>query len=94
MTQNLDLVHRNVDRGLDLSGVNGKSDEHVPTRGALAHTSAETLASMLGRTTSLLPNALLASLGMPRDENLTDVRHVSLPSPMSRAHRRSQSGER
>ncbi|TBU48650.1 Sec34-domain-containing protein [Dichomitus squalens] len=57
MTQNLDLVHRNVDRGLDLSGVN------------------ETLASMLGRTTSLLPNALLASLGMPRDEDMTDVRH-------------------
>ncbi|KAH9940375.1 Sec34-domain-containing protein [Epithele typhae] len=57
MTQNLDLVHRNVDRGLDLSGVN------------------ETLASMLGRTTLLLPNALLSSLGMPRDEDLTDVRH-------------------
>ncbi|KAI0743658.1 Sec34-domain-containing protein [Daedaleopsis nitida] len=57
MTQNLDLVHRNVDRGIDLSGVN------------------ETLASMLGKTTSLLPNALLTSLGMPRDEGLTDVRH-------------------
>ncbi|KAM5533738.1 hypothetical protein V8D89_012611 [Ganoderma adspersum] len=57
MTQNLDLVHRSVDRRIDLSGVN------------------ETLASMLGRTTSLLPNALLTSLGMPRDEDLTDVRH-------------------
>ena len=31
MTQNLDLVHRNVDRGLDLSGVNGKSDDNVRT---------------------------------------------------------------
>ncbi|KAI0935438.1 hypothetical protein AcV7_003871 [Taiwanofungus camphoratus] len=34
----------------------------------------ETLASMLGKTTSLLPNALFASLGMPQDENMTDVR--------------------
>ncbi|OSD04130.1 Sec34-domain-containing protein [Trametes coccinea BRFM310] len=57
MTQNLDLVHRNVDRGIDLSGV------------------PESLASMLGKTTSLLPNALLTSLGMPRDEDMTDVRH-------------------
>ena len=32
---------------------------------------------MLGRTTSLLPNALFASLGMPREENLADVKHVS-----------------
>ncbi|KAI0368378.1 Sec34-domain-containing protein [Pilatotrama ljubarskyi] len=57
MTQNLDLVHRNVDRGIDLSGV------------------PESLASVLGKTTSLLPNALLTSLGMPRDEDTTDVRH-------------------
>lgn len=32
---------------------------------------------MLGRTTSLLPSALFASLGMPREESLTDVKHVS-----------------
>ncbi|KAI0769415.1 Sec34-domain-containing protein [Trametes elegans] len=57
MTQNLDLVHHNVDRGIDLSGV------------------PESLASVLGKTTSLLPNALLSSLGMPRDEDTTDVRH-------------------
>ncbi|OBZ70968.1 Conserved oligomeric Golgi complex subunit 3 [Grifola frondosa] len=57
MTQNLDLVQKDVDRGIDLSGV------------------TDTLASMLGKTTSLLPNALFASLGMPRDENMTDVRH-------------------
>ncbi|CDO75690.1 hypothetical protein BN946_scf184585.g3 [Trametes cinnabarina] len=57
VTQNLDLVRRNVDRSVALSGV------------------PETLASMLGKTTSLLPNALLTSLGMPRDEDLTDVRH-------------------
>ncbi|RPD58666.1 Sec34-domain-containing protein [Lentinus tigrinus ALCF2SS1-6] len=57
MTQNLDLVQRDVDRGIDLSGMN------------------ETLASMLGKTTSLLPNALLTSLGMPRDEDLSNVRH-------------------
>ncbi|KAI0784704.1 Sec34-like family-domain-containing protein [Abortiporus biennis] len=35
----------------------------------------DTLASMLGKTTSLLPSALFASLGMPREENLTDVKH-------------------
>ena len=32
---------------------------------------------MLGRTTSLLPNALFASLGMPKDENLINVKHVN-----------------
>ncbi|GJE92841.1 Sec34 domain-containing protein [Phanerochaete sordida] len=35
----------------------------------------DTLASILGKTTSLLPNALFASLGMPREESLTDVKH-------------------
>jgi len=36
----------------------------------------ETLTSMLGRTTSLLPNSLFASLGMPRgDESMINVRH-------------------
>ncbi|KDQ55621.1 hypothetical protein JAAARDRAFT_59617 [Jaapia argillacea MUCL 33604] len=35
----------------------------------------DTLASMLNRTTSLLPDALFASLGMPRsDETITDAR--------------------
>lgn len=93
MTQNLDLVHRSIDRRIDLLGVNGTSHGHVPTPGALAHGRAETLASMLGRTTSLLPNALLTSLGMPRDEDLTDVRHVSVPFPISASpHRRSQNG--
>ncbi|KAI0633496.1 Sec34-domain-containing protein [Trametes polyzona] len=57
MTQNLDLVHRDVDRGVVLPGV------------------PESLASVLGKTTSLLPSALLSSLGMPRDEDTTDVRH-------------------
>ena len=37
----------------------------------------DTLATILGKTTSLLPNALFASLGMPREESLTDVKHVS-----------------
>lgn len=43
---------------------------------------AETLASALGRTTSFLPlpNALLTSLGMPADENMTDVRQVRGPA--------------
>ncbi|KAF7790075.1 hypothetical protein EIP86_001025 [Pleurotus ostreatoroseus] len=35
----------------------------------------DTLASMLSKTTSLLPNALFASLGMPKEENLADVKH-------------------
>ncbi|PCH35965.1 Sec34-domain-containing protein [Wolfiporia cocos MD-104 SS10] len=58
MTQNLDLKTENPERKIDLSGV------------------TETLASMLGRTTSLmpLPNALWTTLGMPRDENMVDVR--------------------
>lgn len=58
LTQNLDLAHTSPERGIDMSGV------------------TETLASALGRTTSFLPlpNALLTSLGMPADENMTDVR--------------------
>jgi hypothetical protein len=33
---------------------------------------------MLGKTTSLLPNALFASLGMPRtEESITEAKHVS-----------------
>ncbi|PSS38005.1 hypothetical protein PHLCEN_2v145 [Hermanssonia centrifuga] len=35
----------------------------------------DTLASMLGKTTSLLPNALFASLGMPKEENMTNVKY-------------------
>lgn len=31
---------------------------------------------MLSKTTSLLPNALFASLGMPKVENMADVKHV------------------
>ncbi|KAL6301269.1 Sec34-like family-domain-containing protein [Sparassis latifolia] len=33
----------------------------------------DTLASMLERTSALLPTALFASLGMPRDENMSDI---------------------
>ncbi|KAH9932506.1 Sec34-like family-domain-containing protein [Fomitopsis serialis] len=60
MTQNLDLENKNPDRGIDLSGV------------------TDTLASMLGKTTSLLPlpNSLFASLGMPSDESMNDVRRA------------------
>lgn len=40
---------------------------------------SDTLASILNRTTSLLPTGLFASLGMPRgDENLGDAKHVRL----------------
>ncbi len=56
----------------------------LPRSSSLAYTPGpppETLASMLGRTTSLLPNAFMTSLGMPRDEDLSDIRHVSVPFP-------------
>jgi hypothetical protein len=37
----------------------------------------DTLASMLSRTTSLLPDALFASLGMPRaGESIREAQHV------------------
>lgn len=39
----------------------------------------DTLTSILGKTTSMIPNALFASLGMPRDENMNDVRLVRPP---------------
>ncbi|KAI0074424.1 Sec34-domain-containing protein [Panus rudis PR-1116 ss-1] len=35
----------------------------------------DTLASMLGKTTSLLPNVLFAGLGIPREESISDVKH-------------------
>jgi hypothetical protein len=38
----------------------------------------DTLASMLSKTTSLLPDALFATLGMPRtDESIKEAKHVS-----------------
>ncbi|KAG6842795.1 hypothetical protein H0H93_003380, partial [Arthromyces matolae] len=37
---------------------------------------SDTLASMFNKTTSLLPDALFASLGMPRsDESIQDAKH-------------------
>ena len=39
---------------------------------------ADTLASMLSKTTSLLPDALFATLGMPRSDNtIREAKHVS-----------------
>ncbi|KAI0694271.1 Sec34-domain-containing protein [Cytidiella melzeri] len=61
MTQNLDFASSTKDNDVF---------ERIDLGGV-----TETLASMLGRTTSLLPNALFASLGMPRQESLTDVKH-------------------
>ena len=55
---------------------------HIGT-GLIMIGAIDTLASMLGRTTSLLPNALFASLGMPRDENITDVCLVSAQFALS-----------
>ena len=77
MTQNLDFATKNPDRTLDLSGVTGEpclAIQHSVS--FITHMSSDTLASMLSRTTSLLPNALFASLGMPKEENLADVKHV------------------
>ncbi|KAI0338277.1 Sec34-domain-containing protein [Trametopsis cervina] len=60
MTQNLDFVSTKDKEVADRIDLGGVTD---------------TLASMLGRTTSLLPNALFASLGMPREETMTDIKH-------------------
>ncbi|KAH9949100.1 Sec34-like family-domain-containing protein [Amylocystis lapponica] len=62
------LILKEMTHNLDLE------DKH-PGRGIDFSGMTDTLTSMLGKTTSLLPNALFASLGMPRDENMTDVRH-------------------
>lgn len=79
MTQNLDFAFSTKDKDvdwLDFSGVTGLSS--IPLRVPIPIISGiDTLASMLGRTTSLLPNALFASLGMPKEESMTDVKHVS-----------------
>lgn len=44
-----------------------------------ANHGVERLATMLNKTTSLLPDALFASLGMPRtDQSIVEAKHVSL----------------
>ena len=83
MTQNLDFASTkekdSVGR-IDLGGVTGKSfKQYILVSFLIICVVTDTLASMLGRTTSLLPNALFASLGMPREESMSDVKHVSIP---------------
>ena len=77
ITQNLDFASRDPERIVDFSGVTGAC--RAPSCPAEADPRVDTLATILGKTTSLLPNALFASLGMPREESLTDVKHVSSP---------------
>lgn len=78
MTQNLDFSQKDVQPSIDLGGVTGEDHVVIPVISSLPTLTPETLASILNRTTSLLPNALFASLGMPRgDENLGDAKHVS-----------------
>lgn len=49
----------------------------LPPTPAIAGSMAGTLSTMLNRTTSILPEGLFASLGVPRaDDNLRDVKHV------------------
>lgn len=58
ITQNLDLVQKDVDPSINFTSV------------------TDTLASMLSRTTSLLPDALFATLGMPRSEDtIREAKH-------------------
>jgi conserved oligomeric Golgi complex subunit 3 len=76
MTRNLDFARKDV-QPIDLDGVTGMSIIHSSSWWMLIRTMTETLASILNRTTSLLPNALLASFGMPRgDENLGDAKRA------------------
>jgi hypothetical protein len=73
ITHNLDLAQRD---GEDFQyGVTGIFPSYIKLgRFDLA---ADTLASMLNTTTSLLPGALFASLGMPRsEEGIRDAKHV------------------
>ncbi|KAG5651929.1 hypothetical protein H0H81_006911 [Sphagnurus paluster] len=66
ITQNLDLAQRDG----EASGSGGGRS----VGDAVGMT--DTLASMLSRTTSLLPDALFASLGMPRaDESIREAKH-------------------
>ncbi|KZT63738.1 Sec34-domain-containing protein [Daedalea quercina L-15889] len=63
------LILKEMTQNLDLENKN-------PDRGIDLSGVTETLASVLGKTTSLLPNALFTSLGMPSDESMTDVRRA------------------
>ncbi|EMD33046.1 hypothetical protein CERSUDRAFT_160557 [Gelatoporia subvermispora B] len=82
LTQSLDLERKTADRGPGLSGVSGEAVHSVLRYAADAF--EDTLTSMLNKTTSLIPSALFATLGMPRDENMSDVRQ-SIDQELKRA---------
>ncbi|KAF7376406.1 Sec34-domain-containing protein [Mycena sanguinolenta] len=61
------LILKEITHNLDLAQQEGEDFQYGVT---------DTLASMLNRTTSLLPGALFASLGMPRsEEGIRDAKH-------------------
>ncbi|KAJ7111549.1 Sec34-like family-domain-containing protein [Mycena crocata] len=61
------LILKEITNNLDLTQRDGEDFQYGVT---------DTLASMLNRTTSLLPGALFASLGMPRtEEGIRDAKH-------------------
>lgn len=77
ITNNLDLVQRDVNPTIEFgTGVTGG---RLFDRGLQeSYHRIETLASMLNKTTFLLPGALFASLGMPRaDESIKDAKQVN-----------------
>lgn len=77
ITQNLDLVQKDVDPSINFTSVTGMFICQRNERCLTQYTYADTLASMLSRTTSLLPDALFATLGMPRSEDtIREAKHV------------------
>lgn len=76
ITQNMDLVQREVEPNIDFAGVTGMLN-FLKCFYVTYCSHPDTLASMLSKTTSLLPDALFASLGMPRSgESIKEAKHV------------------
>ncbi|KAJ7504805.1 Sec34-like family-domain-containing protein [Mycena galericulata] len=67
------LILKEIAQGLDL----GQESLRAREGEAFQYGVADTLATMLNRTTALLPGALFASLGMPRggEEGIRDAKH-------------------
>ncbi|KAJ7268694.1 Sec34-like family-domain-containing protein [Mycena haematopus] len=69
------LILKEITHNLDLAQQDGENFQYGVTVSS-TWTLADTLATMLNRTTSLLPGALFASLGMPRsEEGIRDAKH-------------------
>jgi len=79
VANNLDLAGGETQRQTGQGGVTGKYMLGCIQKSvADCQTRTDALASIFNRTTALLPDALFASLGMPRGyESMTDARHVS-----------------